>query len=153
MTSSSERSSHTEILTDEECWALLDATSVGRLAVDIGGRPDIYPVNYVVDDGALVFRSGAGTKLAAAALMHHVAFEIDGYRPQERIAWSVVVKGRADQVERMDEVFAADDLPLFPWVADPKPDVVRITPRQMSGRRFHVVDDVTTDRSIGWQTE
>lgn len=142
---------HTEILDETDCWRLLDSTSVGRLAVDVGGRPDIYPINYVTDRGALVFRTGAGTKLASAVLMRHVAFEIDGYLPEERTAWSVVVKGTADQVERMEEVFEAEDLPLFPWAAHPKPDFVRITPYEVTGRRFHVLDDVVPDASIGWK--
>jgi len=141
----------TEILDVAECWELLRATSVGRLAVDVGGRPDIFPINYVVDGGNLIFRSGAGTKLASAALMHHVAFEIDGYLPLERTAWSVVVKGWADQVEEMNDLFATEDLPLFPWAAHPKPNFVRISPHEVTGRRFHVLDDVRPDASIGWK--
>jgi nitroimidazol reductase NimA-like FMN-containing flavoprotein (pyridoxamine 5'-phosphate oxidase superfamily) len=139
-----------DVLTDDECWELLRTASVGRLAVDVGGRPDIYPINFVIDEGTIVFRTGAGTKLAAAALMHHVAFEIDGYHPHERTAWSVVIKGWADQVEHMDEVFNVEELPLFPWAAHPKPNFVKITPHELTGRRFHVVDDVAPDSSIGW---
>lgn len=140
----------TVILDEAECFELLEATSVGRIAVDIAGQPDIFPVNFVVDDRTLVFRSGAGTKLAGAVLNHHVAFEIDGYLPDERVAWSVVVKGMAHLVEQMSEVYAADDLPLFPWVANPKPDFVRIVPTLVTGRRFHVIDEVAPDGSIGW---
>ncbi|MEP6296111.1 MAG: pyridoxamine 5'-phosphate oxidase family protein, partial [Ilumatobacter sp.] len=81
----------TEELTTEACWELLAATSVGRLAIDIAGKPDIFPINFVVDGDALIFRTGAGTKFAASALLHDVAFEIDGYGPRERTAWSVVV--------------------------------------------------------------
>lgn len=139
-----------DILSDDESWELLRTATVGRLAVDVGGRPDIYPINYIIDDGTIVFRTGAGTKLAAAALMHHVAFEIDGYHPSDRTAWSVVVKGWADQVERMDDVFDAEELPLFPWAAHPKPNYVKITPHEVTGRRFHVVDEVSPDSSIGW---
>ncbi len=143
----------TEALTDDECWALLDANSVGRLAIDIAGKPDIFPINFVVDGDCLMFKTGAGTKFAASALLHHVAFEIDGYEPTNRTAWSVVVKGRAHEVERMEEVFAADDLPLFPWAAHPKPNFVRITPTEITGRRFHVVDDVAPDASVGWEPQ
>lgn len=139
-----------DILTDDECWELLRTATVGRLAVDVGGRPDIYPINFVIDEGTIVFRTGAGTKLAAAALMHHVAFEIDGYHPTDRTAWSVVIKGWADQVERMDAVFEAEELPLYPWAAHPKPNFVKITPHEVTGRRFHVVDDATPDTSVGW---
>lgn len=141
----------TEVLTDSESWELLRGTSVGRLAIDIAGKPDIFPINYVVDNECLVFRTGAGTKFAASALLHHVAFEIDGYEPLQRSAWSVVVKGRAHEVERMDDIFAVEDLPLYPWAAHPKPNFVRITPDEVTGRRFHVVDDVSPDASIGWE--
>ncbi len=141
----------TDVLSISECWELLGGTSVGRLAIDIAGQPDIFPINFVVDGDSLVFRTGAGTKFAASALLHRVAFEIDGYEPRKRTAWSVVVKGRAHEIERMDEVFAADDLPLFPWAAHPKPNFVRITPTEVTGRRFHVVDDVSPDASIGWE--
>src|SRR6187551_1413023 len=85
------------------CTELLTGTSVGRLAVDIAGRPEIFPINYVMADGAIVFRTAAGTKLAGAALMHHVAFEIDGFEPSTRTAWSVVVKGWAREIERQAE--------------------------------------------------
>lgn len=141
----------TVILSNDECWELLRRTSVGRLAVSIAGKPDIFPINYLADGEGLVFRSGAGTKLAAAALLHDVAFEIDGYEPANRIAWSVVVKGKAHQVERMEDVFAAEDLPLFPWLASPKPNFVRIAPTEITGRRFHIVDEVSPDTSIGWE--
>jgi nitroimidazol reductase NimA-like FMN-containing flavoprotein (pyridoxamine 5'-phosphate oxidase superfamily) len=126
---------------------------VGRLAIDIAGKPDIFPINFIVDDGSLVFQTGAGTKFAASALLHHVAFEIDGYEPQQRTAWSVVVKGRAHQIERMQDVFAAQDLPLFPWAAHPKPNFVKISPTEITGRRFHIVDHVSPDASIGWEAD
>lgn len=140
----------TEVLDAAACWALLGEADVGRLAVDNGGRPDIFPINFVIDEQSIVFRTGPGTKLAASALMHYVAFEIDGYEPENRVAWSVVVKGRANQIERMQDVYDADDLPLFPWVASDKPDFVRITADEVTGRRFHVIDEITPDASIGW---
>ena len=130
----------TVYLTEAECWSLLNQHVVARLAVDIAGRPDIFPINYVVDGDGIVFRTGPGTKLAASVLGRGVAFEIDGYDPIAGDAWSVVAKGRARQVEHMIEYFEADDLPLFPWHASPKPDIVRIEPDEITGRRFHVVE-------------
>ncbi len=127
-----------EELAVEECWELLDRNTVGRLAVDIAGWPDIFPINYIVDGDTIVFRSGAGTKLAGALLNRHVAFEIDGYLPDEGAAWSVVVKGNASEIESMFDRYRADDLPLYPWVASDKPDFVRIDPTLVTGRRFQV---------------
>jgi hypothetical protein len=129
-------------LTEPECWSLLSSQTVGRLAVAVGNHPDIFPINYLVHEGGLVFRSGAGTKLAAAVLGRHVAIEIDGFDDRDRSVWSVVVKGEASEIDTMAERFAADDLPLYPWVAAPKPNFVRIRPTSVTGRRFHVVDDV-----------
>ena len=37
------------VLSAVECWALLHAHEVGRLAVSITNHPDIFPINYVVD--------------------------------------------------------------------------------------------------------
>lgn len=129
-----------EELSAAECWRLLRLHEVGRLAVSITDHPDIFPVNYVVDGDGIVFRTGPGTKLAAAVLGRGVAFEIDGYDPIAGEAWSVVAKGHARQVEHMIEYFEADELPLFPWHASPKPDIVRIEPDEVTGRRFHVVE-------------
>jgi hypothetical protein len=147
-----ERQQATEILSESECWELLDHAAVGRLAVDIAGQPDIFPINFVVDKSGIVFRSAAGTKLAGAVLNRFVAFEIDGYEPGDRAAWSVVVKGQARPIERMQETFDAEDLPLFPWLAWDKPNFVRIEPTVVTGRRYHIVDEARPDDSIGWTT-
>ena len=128
------------VLEANTCWDLLRAAEVGRLAVAVGTQPDIFPINYVVDHGTVVFRTAEGTKLAAAVLGRGVAFEIDGYDADAGDAWSVVVKGRATEIERMQDVFDALDLPLFPWHASPKHRFVRIEPEDISGRRFRVVD-------------
>jgi nitroimidazol reductase NimA-like FMN-containing flavoprotein (pyridoxamine 5'-phosphate oxidase superfamily) len=127
-------------LDTSECWELLRKAEVGRLAVSIANHPDIFPVNYVVDHGSIVFRTAEGTKLAAAVLGLGVAFEIDGYNPGAGDAWSVVAKGRAVEVESMTDVFAAMELPLFPWHAGPKHRFVRIVPDEVTGRRFSVVE-------------
>jgi nitroimidazol reductase NimA-like FMN-containing flavoprotein (pyridoxamine 5'-phosphate oxidase superfamily) len=128
------------ILEANQCWELLRSSEVGRLAVSIGNHPDIFPVNFVVEHGNVVFRTAEGTKLAAAVLGSAVAFEVDGYDADAGEAWSVVIKGRAVEIERMQDVFDALDLPLFPWHAAPKHRFVRIEPDDVSGRRFQVVD-------------
>jgi len=130
--------SGSEVLETNACWQLLRSSEVGRLAVSITDHPDIFPINYVVDGGTVVFRTAEGTKLAASVLGRAVAFEIDGYDPDLGEAWSVVIKGRATEIERMQDVFAALDLPLFPWHASPKHRFVRVEPFDISGRRFHV---------------
>lgn len=118
----------------ERAWALLSANSMGRLAVAAAGEIDIFPLNYVVDDRTIVFRTAPGTKLVELTIRASVALEIDGYSDTE--AWSVVVKGRAIAIESQTEMDALDRLPLTPWIPTPKFVYVRITPTDVTGRRF-----------------
>jgi nitroimidazol reductase NimA-like FMN-containing flavoprotein (pyridoxamine 5'-phosphate oxidase superfamily) len=121
-------------LSTERCWALLEANPMGRLAAAAAGEVDIFPINYIVDAGTLVFRTAPGTKLVELTIHSSVALEIDGYSETE--AWSVVVKGRAAAVESRREADALERLPLTPWIPTPKFVFVRITPTEVSGRRF-----------------
>jgi len=128
------------ILEANTCWMLLRSAEVGRLAVSVGDEPDIFPINYLVDHGTIVFRTGGGTKLAAAVTCPAVAFEVDGYEPDAGQAWSVVIKGRAEEIKNRDELLETTAFPLFPWHAGPKHRFVRVVPGVISGRRFHVLD-------------
>jgi uncharacterized protein len=124
-------------LSTAESWTLLREAVVGRLAVIVDDRPDIFPVNHLVDHGSLVFRTAAGTKLAGAA-GHWVAFEVDGYDVSTASAWSVVMKGEAQHVNRLYDVLEVVELPLFPWHSAPKPCFIRIEPDSITGRRYEV---------------
>ena len=64
----------------------------------------------------------------------------DGYERDTGEAWSVVVKGHAEEIARGHDLFDTVGLPLFPWHAAPKQRFVRIVPDEVSGRRFHVID-------------
>lgn len=130
-----------EILEPEACWNLLRTQPVGRLAVCVSGEVDIFPINYVTHDSLITFKTGQGSKLAALAANARVTFEIDGYDPERGEAWSVVAKGLARVLEHFDEIYEADDLPLFPWNAAPKEIYVEVKPHTMAGRRFTVVED------------
>jgi hypothetical protein len=141
---------HTELtveeLSESQCWALLRTTSVGRLAVWMEDHPDIFPLNYVVDHGTVVFRSRAGTKVSAALSDSPVALEADGYDAETAKAWSVVIKGNAEEITRGPDLMDTIDLPLFPWQAGDKGRFIRIIPTTTSGRRFPIADP------SAWQT-
>ncbi len=125
-----------DVLSEETCWELLGANQIGRLATVVGGRVDIFPINYLVHDGELLFKTAEGSKLASVMAHHEVAFEIDGYDEQTNEAWSVVLSGVARVLSHDDELDAAETLPLFPWNLAPKNRFVAIEPTEMSGRRF-----------------
>lgn len=122
------------------CWALLRATTVGRLAVWVEDHPDIFPLNYAVDHGTLVFRSREGTKVFGALSDAPVALEVDGYDPPTSKAWSVVAKGRAGAISQVHDLMDTVDLPPFPWQAGEKKRFIRIHPDLITGRRFAVAD-------------
>jgi uncharacterized protein len=49
-----------------------------------------------------------------------VAVETDGYDEPSRTAWSVVVEGRAERIQQVQELTDTLDLPLLPWQAGRK---------------------------------
>lgn len=134
----------TRELSEAESLALLRESPVGRLAVFVGGKPDIFPVNHVVDRGSIVFRTAHGRKLWGSAGLP-VAFEVDGYDVVTGEAWSVVVHGQGEVVGNPDEVLDALALPILPWESGPKHRVVRIALDQITGRRFRVVGGVRSE--------
>ena len=125
-------------LDEVECWRLLGGKSIGRLAVAIKGQPDIFPVNYGVLDRQLIVRTNPGLKLAASTLGRGVAFEVDDLDEDNHLGSSVVVKGMAEEIERVEDVLDANDLLIEPWDPTGKSRFVRITPTTVSGRRFVV---------------
>ncbi|MCY0903827.1 pyridoxamine 5'-phosphate oxidase family protein [Arthrobacter sp. H14-L1] len=127
-----------EKLEQSECWQLLKDHVVGRLAVVVDGHPDIFPVNYAVDNGSVVFRTSTGTKLQGALDNTPVAMEIDGYDARTELAWSVVLRGAAREVRRPEELTSANTASVEPWQGGPKDHVIRINTLNLSGRRFSV---------------
>ena len=132
-----------EILETNTCWELLRANEVGRLAVSITDHPDIFPVNYVVDRGSVVFRTAEGTKLAAAVLGPGRRLRGRRLRPRRRGRLERRDQGRRGR-DRADAGRLRRAGPAAVPVARlPKHRFVRIEPRDISGRRFHVTDHVS----------
>src|SRR3712207_8703920 len=75
-------------------WQLLEQHPYGRLAVEAAGLVDIFPVNYVVHQHKLYFRTAQGSKLSSLIVNDQVAFEIDEVS-EEHVVRSVVVHGKA----------------------------------------------------------
>lgn len=126
-------------LNEEECWNLLSRGQLGRLAVIVDGKPEIFPVNYVVAGPRILFRTAPGTKLAAIESCPDVAFQVDQY--DESTAASVVVKGVARSLDVARDIDEAENLALTPWIPTAKYRWVRITPGAVTGRRFARADE------------
>jgi len=137
-----------EIMSQAECWKLLDEAPVGRLGVLVDSAPQIYPVNHMVDNRTIVFRTDPGTKLAGLAKSPSVCFEIDSIDPDGHRGWSVLVKGRATELLDPGERHHAADRHLQYWTVGPKPHWIRIEPREVTGRRIYRNTDDIAGRDV-----
>ena len=125
-----------EVIDVTECWDLLATRSVGRLAVSVMNRPDIFPVNYRVVDGSLLLRTAAGMKLAAATLGTAIAFEVDELDEETHHGWSIVIHGTAHEVSGVEDRLQAEDAAVEPWADSQKDRFVRIDVDEITGRRI-----------------
>lgn len=121
-------------LSEDVCWERLRAHRVGRLVVAVGSQPDIFPVNYVVEDGEIIVRTAEGTKLAAAIMGDRVAFEIDELDADSHTGWSVVAHGSAREATDLLDVMHDEDIDTEPWADGAKLRVIHITPDEITGR-------------------
>lgn len=127
------------------CLHLLSTRHVGRVAVVDAGGPVVFPVNYTMDTGTVVFRTGMGSKLAAADQHADVAFQVDDVDVGRRAGWSVLVRGRLVEVTDGDEVDRLAELPLDPFAGGDRVHYVRVMPNAVSGRRITVPARVPTE--------
>ena len=129
-----------EVLGVEECWRLLAAEEVGRLAVIRGADPVVLPVNYVVDGTCIVFRTDPGTKYHQGP-RSKVSFEIDGLDHAAQSGWSVVASGFLEEIPEHDvrSFERAGRLAVEPWAGGKKPHVMRMVASSVTGRRVGLV--------------
>ena len=130
-------SDHLEALERDECVLRLQARGLGRVGATLRGRPIIYPVNYAVHDGAILFRTRCGGDLDASTLDAWVAFEIDGADNLYHEGWSVLVVGRASHVTKPSELANLTSVRLSPWADEDRYLVVRIPLDEVTGRHIH----------------
>ncbi|MEB3982057.1 pyridoxamine 5'-phosphate oxidase family protein [Mycobacterium sp. 663a-19] len=122
------------ILSEDESWRRLGGVALGRLVTSFAGEPEIFPVNFVVQDRTVLFRTSEGTKLFSAVANNTVLFEADDHETAD--GWSVIVRGRARRLRTEAEIAEAERAQLIPWTATPKVHYVRVTPSEITGRHF-----------------
>ena len=125
---------HLRELTRDECLELLATKSVGRVAYCTPDGPEVLPLNYVVDDGTLLFRTSPHSALGRQLRLGVAAFQVDDVDDYTESGWSVLVRGNVEPV-------STDDLPPAsrrprPWVGGVRPLHLRLTPRTVTGRRL-----------------
>ena len=127
------------VLSVDDCLESLRSRDLGRIVFEFEGQVEIFPVNYVVEGTAIVFRTRAGTKLAATP-SRKVAFEVDSWDAEAGIGWSVIARGNAEEITanpgRATEHLRW--LPVHPAAPGPRLHWVAIKAAELTGRRFHV---------------
>jgi len=123
-----------EVLSCDECLALLESQNVGRIALSSQGLVVVLPVNYVLIDEQIVIRTRRGTRLALATRNSIIAFEVDEIDESGQ-GWSVTIQGLARELCDSPELTVARNAPLAPWLDPIESRHVAVTIDTMSGRR------------------
>ena len=129
-------------LAERECVELLASQVIGRVAVVVEDRANVFPVNYVLDNGYIVFRTDEGTKLDAARAGAVVTFEVDKSDPLYHTGWSVMVTGRLDAVTDPHELRRVRALPVRAWGRNGQ-QWLRMPITSISGRRINAAPILT----------
>ncbi|SFN55035.1 pyridoxamine 5'-phosphate oxidase family protein [Mycetocola miduiensis] len=123
-----------ESLDLSQCWRLLASNDLARLAVVDNLGADIFPINYLVKDEQVFFRSAPGSKIVSLTENPAVALEIDG--TEERKRWSVVVRGEAHRLNYDADIEESGVQRLHTMPNSQKWNYFRISPRSVTGIRF-----------------
>jgi uncharacterized protein len=126
-------------LSHRECLVLLAEAQVGRAVFTDRAMPAVVPVNFVVQDDAIVMCTAPESRLASAASRGVLAFQVDDIDPSTRTGWSVVVVGVAEIVVNPVEKARAR-VSLEPWAPGRHEVFVRLPLKVVTGRRILASD-------------
>lgn len=125
-----------EDLTETECWTLLAGQGTGRVAYSDNGRVLVFPVNYVVHDKAVYFRTAADGALGGGGDYRNASFQIDDHDALRMDGWSVLLSGRAAPVVDSELLTALWGRRMAePWGGGHRDVFIGIQPTMVTGRR------------------
>jgi nitroimidazol reductase NimA-like FMN-containing flavoprotein (pyridoxamine 5'-phosphate oxidase superfamily) len=131
-----------EQLSEDECLRLISPGGVGRLAFSGRYGLSVFPVNYKVQEGSVVFRTAAFSptdedlRTGIPRAEYKVAFEVDAVDESAREGWSVLIQGPAHHMDSVTEQDAAGAAGVEPWAGGNREHAIRITPTRVAGRRI-----------------
>jgi nitroimidazol reductase NimA-like FMN-containing flavoprotein (pyridoxamine 5'-phosphate oxidase superfamily) len=131
-----------EQLDEAECLRLITPGGIGRIAYSGRYGPTVFPVNYRLHEGTILFRTAQDSptdedlRTGIANAEYKVAFEIDDFDSVARVGWSVLVQGSAHHVDSEDERASVSGAGVEPWPGGERELFVRIIPSRITGRRI-----------------
>jgi uncharacterized protein len=121
----------------DRCLELLASCQVETVGTSMSALPVMLPVNYIVFDDDVLFRTAAGTKLDAEVRGSVVAFEVDSYDPDGGAGWSVLLVGKASEINHQVKLERAKGAGMSRWPGAEGPlHYVHIKAERISGRQF-----------------
>jgi nitroimidazol reductase NimA-like FMN-containing flavoprotein (pyridoxamine 5'-phosphate oxidase superfamily) len=129
-----------EELDEAECLQLVARQDVGRIAYTGRFGLTVFPVNYRLHKGSIVFRTSHDSPMdedlrtGSPHAEYQVAFEVDEIDPGTREGWSVLVHGPAHHVKSVEERAAAAESGVAPWTGGSKEQFMQILPTRITGR-------------------
>ena len=136
-----------EKLDEAECLRLISPGGIGRIAFTSRLGLSIFPVNYKLFEGTIVFRTaqdspmGEDLRTGIAGAEFKVAFEIDQIDEAAREGWSVLIQGAAHHVDSETERETALQSGVQPWPGGRREHFVRIIPSRIAGRRIRSANE------------
>ena len=118
-----------------ECLDLLAAKRVGRIAYPVDKGARILPVNYILANDGVIFRTVHDGEIFRHTLDSICAFEIDETDEFFESGWSVVVVGRLQLATEDDFAQMLYGKLPEPWAGGNRWMFVRLSCEHVSGRR------------------
>jgi hypothetical protein len=125
-----------ETLEPSQCRRLLSTATVGRVGLVVESLAYVLPVNFLVVDDLVVFRTAKGSSFDRLARDRRLTFEIDHVDPGFHAGWSVMVIGWGFGLEDQVAIEALQSLELRPWGMGATPGWIGIRIEELTGRRI-----------------
>ena len=125
------------VLGRDACVSYLEEAPYSRIGFVLDGQPIVLSINHLLHGGAVYLRAAPGSKLGTAAAGQVVVIEADGGDAEQRVAWSVLVRGRASIVSDEAELAALDAEGFVPWALPAEQSYwMRVDVHDIDGRRI-----------------
>jgi hypothetical protein len=131
-----------ERLSEADCWRLISAGGVGRLAYSGRFGLAVLPVSYKLDEGSLVFRITLGSptdedlRTGIQGAEYRVAIEIDDVSQDAQEGWFVFIQGAAHHLDSDDDGTSVAVPRVQPSAGGTREHFLSITPTLITGRRL-----------------
>ncbi len=133
-----------EPLDEAECLQMISAGGIGRIGYTGQYGPTVLPVNFALQEQAVVFRTGQDSPMGEdlrtgiADADYIVAFEVDEISQASREGWSILIQGSAHHVDsehgKRAQVMRSG---VEAWVEAGREELfIRILPTRITGRRI-----------------